>query len=100
MHPRDRNEPPGLRHAPARDFPPFVTEHVIESCAVHSVSLGWLPAITLEIFTADGTAIVGTMTTEAAIELVEIILDTCERSDADYTAAVIDGLKPEQEPAP
>lgn len=92
-HPRDRDEAPGIREIPSQALPPFITEHVVESCAVHSRSKGWLPAVRIEIHTADGNGLVGTVTVDDAIAFVDIILDACERAEQDYTAAVMNGLK-------
>src|SRR5258708_14274857 len=47
---KDRNDPPGLR------FPPLdtsrcrqLTEHLVQSTAVHSQSKGWLPRVKLDL---------------------------------------------------
>ncbi len=84
---------PGLRIVPGHWLPPFIEEHHIESCAVHSRSKGWIPAVTLRLVGSDGSGFVGTLTADDAVELVEIILAAAERADIDITAAVINGLK-------
>lgn len=96
MTDRNRNEPPGLRIVRGHAMPPFFTDHHIESMAVHSRSKGWIPGINIEMNTVDGAGIVGVFTADDALEFVEVILTAVERAEQDYTAAVMDGYKPER----
>ena len=94
MTDRNRDEPPGIKPVRSSVTPSQITEHHIESMAMHSRSRGWLPAVRIEIFTEDGAGLVGSMLVEDVVELVEILLTAAERAPLDLAAAVRDGVLP------
>lgn len=53
----DRNDPPGITPVPHRATPPQLVEWSTESCAIHSKSQGWLPAVSIALATEDGAGI-------------------------------------------
>lgn len=88
----NRDEPPGLRLVPGGK-PPQIVSHTIESGVMHSRSLGWMPAVIIEMTNDDGHTTAGAMLADDALDLVEKLLTAVERSEQDYTAAVMDGYK-------
>lgn len=94
MTDRNRDEPPGIKLVRSSVTPSQIAEHHIESMAMHSRSRGWLPAVRIEIFTADGAGLDGSMLVEDVVEFVEVLLTAAERAPLDLAAAVRDGVLP------
>lgn len=94
MTDRNRDEPPGIKLVRSAVTPAQITEHLVESMAMHSRSRGWLPAVRIEILTEDGAGLVGSMLVDDVIEFVEILLTAAERAPLDLDAARRTGTLP------
>ena len=94
MSDRDRDDPPGITMIPHQKMPSQITNHHIESMAMHSRSRGWLPAVRIEIVTEDGAGAVGSMLVDDVLTFVEVLLAAAERAPLDLAEAVRKGVLP------
>lgn len=90
----DRDESPGITPKPGQ-LPPQFTDFMVESCAMHSRSRGWLPAVTIRNATMDGSGIVGCMEVGPALfEIIESLQVAAVRARLDVDTGIADGVLP------
>lgn len=90
----NRDETPGIRMVPEAVMPPQITSHYVESCAMHSRSQGWIPAVRLLIELEDGTGIVGVITSADVPALQAALGTAAARAVLDVAIFEVEGPRP------
>lgn len=91
----DRDDPPGLTPLPGHAMPPQLTDFHVESCALHSQSRGWLPAITVRARAGDGVSVTFVMVADHNVtEIANSLQAAAKRARLDLREATKRGQLP------
>lgn len=86
-----RRDPDGLTAVPGK-IPAQVTEWMVESCAMHTRSTGWVPAVIVRFATDDGAGLVGTIPVgESLDEIIQTFREAAQAARRDVATALARG---------
>lgn len=84
--------PDGVYPQPAAVLPPQITDWMVESCAIHSASRGWLPGVVIRIATDDGAGMVCSVVVgDALTEIVQNLRVAAQAARRDVATALARG---------